>query len=159
MSGSWFSFGQPRTCKCTPIPFSKPRASVLLFHVFRRPGAHCLAPPPFHLEANQGTSKVALVTVHDMGSCAHRIIPASSFLPLEEGVNQARHVVNHHPSPSSLAHTSILRMEVFLLLTLSFYFPLIFILFPSLLACASKPWGDSLPDLPLSLCDICESPA
>lgn len=40
--------------------------------------------------------KLSWVTIRDMGNCAHRIIFATSFLPLEERVNQAYHVPYFH---------------------------------------------------------------
>lgn len=116
----------------------EPRASVLqLFHVFWLPEAPALLLHPFILRPFRIPATLSWATIRDTGSRVHRIIPATSFLLLEKGVN---------PFPSSLADTSSLQKKVFL----TNNYTLIFILLLSLLTCAPRPWGESLPDFPLS---------
>lgn len=90
--------------------------------------------------------------LRDTGNCVlHHLC---HLLPCPQGgLSQA-----HHVPPFPLFYSRPLNSEGSISY-LWLYFPFIFILFPSLLSCAPKPWGESLLDLPLSLCDIGESPA
>ena len=86
-------------------------------------------------------------TVCDTGSCVHRVIPATSFLLLEKGVNQARHVLPF--SPLLWWTPRVCRRKCFLLIVI---FSFIFILLLSLLLVLLDLWVTlSLTSLSLPL--------
>lgn len=100
------------THKHMHMPFPEPRASVLQsFCVPTLPGAHCLAPPPFRLEAHWDTGEVVLGDC-DVGNYAP-YHPCHSFLPLQEG-DSGESRAPPPPACSSIADTPVLPKRLLL---------------------------------------------